>query len=80
MEDRMYSKGWGELQLICNSPHMVQHMVGAHPALAKLSTCRKKQVGTRQEHLLAHRQLQSLMMSIKVTFLVDLGMGHTLPG
>ena len=37
-------------------------------------------MGTRQEHLLAHRQLQSLIVSIKVTFLVGLGTGHTLPG
>ena len=57
MEDRMDSKGWGKLQLIGNSPHMVQNTVGAHPALAKLLPRRKRWVGTRQEHLLAHRQL-----------------------
>ena len=57
MEDRMDSKEWGQLQLISHSPHMAQHTVGAHPALAKLLPRRKRQVGTRQEHLLAHRQL-----------------------
>ena len=80
MEDRVDSKGWGKLQLICNSPHTAQHTVGTHPALAKLPSHRKGQVSTRQEHLLAHRQLQSLMVGIKVMLLVVLGASHTLPG
>ena len=80
MEDRMDSKGWGKLQLIGDSPHTVQHTVGTHPALAKLPPHRKRQVGTRQEHLLAHGQLQSLVVGIKVMFLVGLGTSHTLPG
>ena len=42
MEDRMDSKGWGDLQLIGDSPHMAQHMVGTHPALAKLLPRRKR--------------------------------------
>ena len=57
MEGRMDSKGWGKLQFICDSPHTAQHMVGTHPALAKLPSRRNGQVSTRQEHLLAHRQL-----------------------
>ena len=47
MEDRMDSKGWGKLQLIGDSPHMAQHMVVAHLALAKLPPHRKRKVGTR---------------------------------
>ena len=42
MGDRIDSKGWGKLQLIGDRPHTVQHMVGAHPALAKLPPCRKR--------------------------------------
>ena len=37
-------------------------------------------MGTRQEHLLAHSQLQRPVVGIKVTFLVGLSAGHTLPG
>ena len=37
-------------------------------------------MGTGQEHLLAHRQLQCLVVGIEITFLVSLGTGHTLPG
>ena len=80
MEDRMDSKGWRKLQLIGTSTHTAQHMIGAHPALAQLLARRNRQVGTRQEHLLAHSQLQRLVVGIKVTFLVGLGTGHTLPG
>ena len=35
---------------------------------------------TRQEQLLAHRQLQSPVVGIEVMFVVGLGTGHTLPG
>ena len=80
MEDRMDSKGWRKLQLISNSTHMVQYTIGAHPALAQLPVRRKRKVGTGQEHLLAHRQLQRLVVGIEITFLVSLGTGHALPG
>ena len=55
MENRMDSKGWRKLQLISNSTHMAQYMIGTYPALAQLPARRKRKVGTRQEHLLAHR-------------------------
>ena len=80
MENWMDSKRWGELQLISNSSHTTQHTVGAHPTLAQLPARRKRKVGTGQEHLLAHRQLQRLVVGIKITFLVSLGTGHTLSG
>ena len=76
----MDSKGWGQLQLISHSPYTAQHTIWTHPALAQLPSRREGEVGTRQEHLLAHRQLQSLVVRIKVMLLVGLGMSHTLPG
>ena len=42
MEDRLDGKGWGKLQLIGDSPQMAQHMVAAHPALAKLPPRRER--------------------------------------